>query len=272
MSSGRLPRRSPPNRDAGGFTLVELLIALAMVALIALLLFSGLRLGSRAWEGVDASAERTGAMRLANEFLARTLTQVRPATLVVDEEEVSVFAGDEERLEFVAPLSDHVGVPGVYILRLGLEGSGKRRDLVLTRWLMHPEILEGKDDVPAWEPIEEDSEMSLGSVPRDSDSAGGAFGRTLLLEDVDALAIGYYGIPAGELGAESDAQPDANQQGASARGLGGTATPGLGDGSDADWYDEWLGQAELPILIRIHLATPDRTWPDLIVALPARRA
>jgi general secretion pathway protein J len=270
LNSWPLPRRAA-SRGTGGFTLVELLIALAMVALIALLLFSGLRLGSRAWEGVDASAERTGAMRLANEFLARALTQVRPATLAVDGAEVSIFAGDQQRLEFAAPLSEHVGVPGVYVLRLGLEGSGKRRDLVLTRWLMHPEILEGKDGIPAWEPIEGDAEMSLKSMPTDLDAAGGAFGRTLLLEDVDELAIGYYGIPTGELGAAPDAQQNTQSRGRS-RGLGRTAEPGLGDGSDADWYDEWLGQAALPILIRVHLATRSRTWPDLIVALPARRS
>jgi general secretion pathway protein J len=267
-----LLRRSATDRAAEGFTLVELLIALAMVSLITLLLFSGLRLGSRSWEAVDASSERTGAMRLSNEFLERTLNQIRPTTLVFDGETVSVFAGDEERLEFAAPLSEHVGVPGVYVLRLGLAGTGKRRDLVLTRWLMHPEILEGKDDIPVWEPIKEDTEMSLDSMPPDSDAAGGAFGRTLLLEDVEELEISYYGTPTGELGAQIGARPGTQQQ-TRPRGLGAgpAATPGLGDGNDADWHDEWLDQSDPPMLVRIHLATADRTWPDLIVALPARR-
>ena len=44
-------------RLAGGFTLVELLIAFVLVALISLLLFSGLRLGLRSWGGVEAAAE-----------------------------------------------------------------------------------------------------------------------------------------------------------------------------------------------------------------------
>ncbi|NEX17237.1 MAG: general secretion pathway protein GspJ, partial [Halochromatium sp.] len=35
-----------------GFTLVELLIALSLIGIITLLLFSGLRLGSRSWEAV----------------------------------------------------------------------------------------------------------------------------------------------------------------------------------------------------------------------------
>ena len=49
----------------GGFTLIELIIALALIALITLLLFSGLRLGARAWDGVDALSERHAELRTA---------------------------------------------------------------------------------------------------------------------------------------------------------------------------------------------------------------
>ena len=222
---------------AVGFTLIELVIALAMISLITLLLFSGLRLGARAWEGVDAAAERIGAVRLAHDFLERSLTQSRAATLSFDGGIISAFAGDAQRLEFAAPLSEHVGVPGLYILRLTLEGSGDRRDLVLSRWLMHPEVLEGRGEIPAWEPLKDDTAMTLGSLPMDTDVAGGAFGRTLLLEGVDAFEIRYFGVLAGD--------------------------------TEPDWHEEWLEQSALPTLVRIHLTTTDQSWPDLIVALPA---
>ena len=228
-------RRHP----VSGFTLIELLIALAMISLITLLLFSGLRLGSRAWEGVDAAAERVGAVRLAHDFLERALTQARSATLVFDGGVVSIFAGEAERMEFAAPLSEHVGVPGVYILRLSLEGSGNRRDLVLSRWLMHPEVLEGGDEIPAWEPLKDDAEMALKSAPLDTDAAAGAFGRTLLLEGVDAFEISYFGA------------------------LEGDTEPG--------WHEDWLEQNALPNLVRIHLTTTEQSWPDLIVALASAR-
>jgi general secretion pathway protein J len=220
-----------------GFTLIELLIALAMIALITLLLFSGLRLGSRTWEGVDAAGERVGRVRLAHGFLERTLTQVRPAAAVVDGEMVNVFAGDAERLELAAPLSEYVGMPGIYILRLTLEGRGDDLRLVLTRWLMHPEVLEGMDEVPAWEPLLDDAGMALDSVPLDVDHADGAFGRTLLLEDVSAFEIAYYGLGVGE--------------------------------DEPDWHDAWEDQPQLPQLLRIRLTTLDQAWPDLIVALSA---
>jgi general secretion pathway protein J len=235
--AGQGARADPGPRRARGFTLVELLIALAMVSLITVLLFSGLRLGSRSWDAVEASADRTGALRLAHGFLLRTLIQARAASLVFDGAMLPVFAGDAERLEYVAPLSEHVGVPGLYVLRLQVEGSGDRRNLILTRWLIHPEVLEGTDEIPAWEPLKEDSQMSLGSMPPDQDAAAGAFGRTLLLEGVAGLELSYFGVTEGE--------------------------------SDPEWHDEWMEQATPPSLLRIHLTTSEQTWPDLIVALPA---
>jgi general secretion pathway protein J len=229
----------PRARPVAGFTLVELLIALAMVALITLLLFSGLRVGSRAWDGVDAAAERTGALRQANAFLLRTLSQARAMTLVYDGESVPVFAGDTERLEFVAPLSEHVGIPGLYVLRLESEGSGDGAALVLTRWLIHSEVLDGTDDIPAWEPLKERATPSLDGIPLDRDAAAGAFGRTSLLDRLDTFELSYYGVAAGD--------------------------------TEPDWHEEWLEQGTLPALIRVRFATIDQTWPDLLVAFPAQR-
>ena len=221
-----------------GFTLVELLIALAMVSMIAVLLFAGLRVGSRTWDLVDVSADRVGAVRLANGFLLRTLSQARPVSLVFDGALVAVFAGDAEGVEYAAPLSDYVGAPGLYVLRLQVGGDGPQRALILTRWLIHPEVLEGKlEGVPKWEPFKQDSPLALGDLPLDRDAVAGAFGRSLLLEGVKEIAIDYYGVLAGE--------------------------------TDPEWHKEWLGQPTPPALMRIHLNTIDQTWPDLIVALTA---
>ncbi len=83
-------------------------------------------------------------MRLAHGFLWRTLMQARAARLAFDGNLVPVFAGDATRVKYAAPLSEHVRVPGIYILRLQVEGSGRQRVLILTCWLMHPQVLEGK--------------------------------------------------------------------------------------------------------------------------------
>jgi len=225
--------RRPPNQ-CSGFTLVELIIALAFVGLISLLLFSGLRLGTRAWEGVETLAERTAEPRIARDFLARALAQIRPEQVTFDGEQVLVFSGDAENLEFVAPLSEHVGIPGLYVLRLSLE-EGERNRLVLTRWLLHQDVLDGIADVPEWEPF--DGSKGLKDVgPMDEDLAAGAFGRTLLLEGVDEFEISYFGT------AEALEEPD--------------------------WVPEWMDKPELPQAVGIRLTTEEQTWPDILVRLP----
>jgi general secretion pathway protein J len=221
---------------SSGFTLVELIIALAMIGLIALLLFSGLRLGTRSWERVEALAERTAEPRIARDFLARALEQIRPVQVTFDAERVLVFSGNEQNLEFVAPLSEHVGTPGLYVLRLSLV-EGEKDRLVLTRWLLQPDVLDGLGDIPEWEPFDgQASRADAGLLDEDEDRAAGAFGRTLLIEDVAELDIGYFGIAQGE--------------------------------QEEEWHREWLGESRLPSAVRIHLTTKEQTWPDMLIRLP----
>lgn len=225
------------HRREPGFTLVELLIALAIVSLITLMLFSGLSLGSRAWESVEAVSERVSEVRIARDFLMSTLSQSRPTTLTLEAEAVSVFAGDRDRIEFAAPLAEQVGVPGLYILRLGLVPMNDGEALVLTYWLIHPEVLDGFDDIPTWEPLEAESQLFLDAIPPETDVAAGAFGRTLLLNPVAEFAIAYFGTADGE--------------------------------TEPDWHEEWFAQSTLPTLLQIRLATPSQSWPDLMINLPA---
>ncbi|MBK1694766.1 general secretion pathway protein GspJ [Chromatium weissei] len=219
-----------------GFTLVELLIALALISLITLLLFSGLRLGSRAWEAVDSTAEHTGELRLAQSFLLRVFSQAQLATVTLEEKVVTVFGGDSTHLEFAAPLSEHVGIAGRYALRLTLEKQSKSQALILTRWLLHSEILNGNDDVPAWKPLDKDATFALAQLPIEMDAAGGAFGRTPLLERVETFELAYYGSIEGE--------------------------------TEPSWHDDWFDQLRLPLLLRIRLTTAFQSWPDLVIALP----
>jgi len=219
-----------------GFTLVELLIALVLLAIILFLLFSGLRLGSRAWEGVDTVSERVSDLRVARNFIERMLRQTRPVALMVDGAAMPVFAGEPNRVELVAPLSEHVGIPGLYVLRLGLEDAGDGQRLVLERWLLHPEVLDGGDDWPEWEPMVEDSGIGDDSSPFDRDMAAGAYGRTVLLPRVDRFELAYFGT------AEGAAEPE--------------------------WREEWLDQPRLPVRVRLDLTTPVQSWPAGLVSLP----
>jgi general secretion pathway protein J len=173
---------------------------------------------------------------LVRGFIQRSLMQARLISLTTGEGSKMMFSGDATRLEYAAPLSRNVGYGGLYILRLGLQEVDGRQQLWLTRWLAHPEVLEGNAEIPAWEPLEKVSFQGFLEAAGD-DAVEAIFGRTPLLEDVEALTIEYYGRPAGE--------------------------------RQDDWHEEWLEQSGPPRLVRIRIqpATGSAPWPDLLIQL-----
>lgn len=103
---------------ARGFTLVEMLVALALVALAAALLASALRLGLRTWGAVEARAATTQDLRLGLRFVARQIEAARE------------LSGEHDALALVAALPPQRGV-GVGPMRFEITGQGGRRALVV---------------------------------------------------------------------------------------------------------------------------------------------
>jgi len=229
--------RSSPCPVQVGFTLIELVIAIALVSLLSLLLYSGLRLGTSAWEGVETRADQTSALRVARSFLERELLQARQAQVIVEAQRRFVFAGDTQSLELAAPLSEYVGIPGLYILRLTLANTGKRHQLVLTRWLLNPKVLAGEEQGPAWQPLQGKETGTAPPSSSQSDVASAAFGRDVLLDNVGELAFSYFGVQEGNL--------------------------------SPTWYPDWIDQPRPPLAVRVHLTSAEQTWPDALIPLAA---
>ncbi len=131
-SKGAVEPRGP--RRARGFTLLELLVAITLFGLIAVMLLAGLRFGTRAWEAGVASADRAAEIHLAQSFLRRELSQARGADRRQGQEEPA-FEGTREAVHFIAPLPDHVGVSGLYRLSVYVAGEPGEKRLV-TSWRM----------------------------------------------------------------------------------------------------------------------------------------
>jgi general secretion pathway protein J len=222
---------------AGGFTLLELVIALTLLGLILVVLFSALRLGGRIWERLDGEGERAASLNAAQVFLRRTLGQARVVTRTTELKLVSLFAGEAGRMDFVAPLSTYVGAPGLHLLRLQVAGSGDNQRLMLTRWLLHPEVLGGAGGVPRWSPEEIDAAPVSGPTG-EIESGGGesaTFGRAELLAGLDGVRFSYFGQKV------ADTEPQ--------------------------WHEDWMDQEALPLLVRVQLGFPGHRWPDLVFAL-----
>ncbi len=120
-------RPSSYTRSAG-FTLLELVVAITLMGLVLVMLYSGLRLGMNSWDGGERRAEATQRLRLAQEFLRRQLTQsitVRQATNQVahqvggGQQSTVIFTGQSNEIEFVAPMLAQLGQGGLYRVRIG---------------------------------------------------------------------------------------------------------------------------------------------------------
>jgi len=70
-------RRQSPQE---GFTLLELLIALALIGLMVVLLFGALRFAGKAWASTEDRTERDASIRLVYQYLAGRLEQARPVS------------------------------------------------------------------------------------------------------------------------------------------------------------------------------------------------
>ncbi len=101
-----------------GFTLIELLVAMTLLALIAAVLFGGLRLGGSAATRIEARAEKLEDLRLVQSFLRQHLTSARPLVRIVDRVPVVAFDGRPDGVDFVGELPAHLAAGGRQAVRL----------------------------------------------------------------------------------------------------------------------------------------------------------
>lgn len=90
-------------RDERGFTMLELIIALSIVAALLAITFGGLRVGLAAWRQGEDRAEAHQHVRGVALSLARVVAGAHPYTASRAEapDPVILFRGEAQRLEFV---------------------------------------------------------------------------------------------------------------------------------------------------------------------------
>lgn len=110
-----------------GFTLVELMIGLALLGFLSLLMLSGLEITSNAWRHVDARATAGRELESAQDLLRDRLSQAYPAVISDDDGNHTIdFAGRADAIEFVAPLPERFGARVLVRFRLHLDDGTLR--------------------------------------------------------------------------------------------------------------------------------------------------
>jgi general secretion pathway protein J len=227
---GRLcrPRGRP---SEAGFTLIELLVALTLLGLISVVLFGGLRFGTRAWEAGNLQAEQLAQVQAIQALLRRRIAQALPPQPVAaggaeDAARRAVFSGEPDALRFLAAVPSRAGVGGIYAFDLAVieggagAGAGEAGVRLEFTWRLH----------------RADDEAEPGATPE-----AGLGGRRVLIDGLAGARFSYFGAPAS----------------------------GRAAGQIADWRDRWEAEAGLPELIAIEAEFPEgdgRAWPVLQVA------
>ena len=152
--------------DAGeaGFTLVELLVGLALFSLLATLLFDNVRFGIKAWQLGSAHAEQFEHDLIAQDLLRRLIGNAYPMLVGDGATQRLDFEGGKEAVSFLgnAPVVTNGG--GRFRYEVLVERRQDRTDLVMS------------------------------AAPELANPQGAAMARrTVLLSDVDRAEFSYFG-------------------------------------------------------------------------------
>jgi general secretion pathway protein J len=149
-----------------GFTLIEMLVAISVAALLVSLVYGAVRVGQRSSNALVTTIEDTEVMHIGWQFLHDAVTRARPVSDPRDTESRTGFLGSTNALEFVADMPAYVGLGGLIRIRLSGVSTDTGEQLLLTR---------ERFDKSLPEPVDEPTEQAV------------------LVEDLDELQIVYFG-------------------------------------------------------------------------------
>ena len=149
-----------------GFTVVEMLVALAVAVLLVSLVYGAIRVGQRSASAVDSRVEQSDLMRIGWQFVHDTIAHAGPAKDPARPQNRTGFDGTSDLLQFVADMPSYVGIGGPARITLGRISMAGGDQLLLTR-----------------ERLDEDS------TPTGAEQIEQA----VLVENLDELRIEYFG-------------------------------------------------------------------------------
>lgn len=105
-------------RNQAGYSLVELMVVLALLGLISLAIAGSLRFGARVWERTEQEVAATETARGGHAFLGTLLSHVYPRAVADGSD--AAFDGSAERMTFLTDASSAYGGGGIARVTLSL--------------------------------------------------------------------------------------------------------------------------------------------------------
>jgi general secretion pathway protein J len=157
-------------RRAAGFTLIEVVVALTLLGIMMVLLYSGLSFAMRSWDAAERVGTRATDQRIGANFLRRELGETFPMRWKEPTMLQFAFEGKARTLRFVSSRPAGIQAGGLSLVGLAVEEDGDRRRSLLMRRAMPDD--EAKD----FGPLEKSDEKP-----------------TVLVSNVRDVAFAYFG-------------------------------------------------------------------------------
>lgn len=216
-----------------GFTLIEVLIAMTLLSIMVVLLFSSLKICAQSWEQGESKIAEVNEVAVVYNFFQRHLSAAIPVSndfaqngmdaagqsginstiaagaAIENKGKNFSFQGKRNSLQFVSVFPASAGRAGMQLFSIQPEREGKEQVIKVTLAPFFP-LAEGEE----WNPEE-----------------------VVLLKHVSDFELSYFGAT-------------------------------VEDGSKSGWQDEWLEKEIQPKLVKININTSDGVfWPEMIIEL-----
>ncbi|MCP3868263.1 MAG: prepilin-type N-terminal cleavage/methylation domain-containing protein [Gammaproteobacteria bacterium] len=163
-------------RKLVGFTLLEVLIAIALFGITLSLLLGAFRFTSKAWEKGETAAAETTDLQVVHRVFQGMLGRAFPVAIEEDTDSNFAFEGSDSMLKFAAFLPPYPDRAGLYRIQFTIAREGDKHRLTVSRDRFNPD------------------DFQDGAVKKEHTA--------LLLESPRPLEFSYFGI------LEDDEEPD----------------------------------------------------------------
>jgi general secretion pathway protein J len=138
-----------PAHAARGFTLLEVMLATMLLALLLAGTYGAIRTAVHAMHSGEAAIDRTNRLRVAQEFMRHQVSRIMPLPFARDESTNSnfIFEGKRDSIRFVAPMPGYLSKGGPYVQTLSFAGNRRGgRQLLFTDEMLNGFDVDEKSD------------------------------------------------------------------------------------------------------------------------------
>jgi general secretion pathway protein J len=129
----------PPIAASRGFTLIEVMLAILLLAVLLAAAFGGIRSAVKGMDVGEALIDRTNRLRVAQEFLRHQLSRALPLPFGQESGSGSnfLFQGEGDFMRYVAPMPGYLSNGGAYVQTLELANTRNGKQLLFTHAMLN---------------------------------------------------------------------------------------------------------------------------------------